>query len=74
MKTVAEYVDQAAVLERLEVMGIDYGQGYLLNRPEPIDRLLGQPVLKSQASGLVRRQAGPEAAPVSPEYDSFPHF
>ncbi len=40
VKTVAEFVEQPAVLERLRVIGVDYAQGYLIHRPEPIDRLL----------------------------------
>lgn len=40
MQTVAEFVEQPAVLESLREMGVDYAQGYLIHRPEPIDRLL----------------------------------
>lgn len=40
VKTVAEFVDQASVLARLTEIGIDFAQGYLLHKPEPIDRLL----------------------------------
>lgn len=40
VKTVAEFVEQPAVLERLRVIGVDYAQGYLIHRPEPIDILL----------------------------------
>ena len=40
VKTVAEFVEQPAVLERLRAIGVDYAQGYLIHRPEPIDLLL----------------------------------
>jgi diguanylate cyclase (GGDEF)-like protein/PAS domain S-box-containing protein len=40
VRTVAEFVDSAAVLERLREIGVDYAQGYLLHRPEPIDQLM----------------------------------
>jgi EAL domain-containing protein (putative c-di-GMP-specific phosphodiesterase class I) len=40
VKTVAEFVERPAVLERLRVIGVDYAQGYLIHRPEPIDLLL----------------------------------
>ena len=40
MKTVAEFVDKPEVLARLRVIGVDYAQGFLLHRPEPIDALL----------------------------------
>lgn len=36
MKTVAEFVDNQAVLERLRVTRVDFVQGYLLHKPEPI--------------------------------------
>jgi diguanylate cyclase (GGDEF)-like protein/PAS domain S-box-containing protein len=40
LKTVAEFVDNEAVLARLKTMGVDYAQGFLIHRPEPIDTLL----------------------------------
>ncbi|TAH13369.1 MAG: PAS domain S-box protein [Curvibacter sp.] len=40
VKTVAEYVDREAVLERVKALGIDYAQGFHLHKPEPIERLL----------------------------------
>jgi diguanylate cyclase (GGDEF)-like protein/PAS domain S-box-containing protein len=40
VKTVAEFVDNPAVLERLKDIGVDYVQGYLLHKPEPLDTLL----------------------------------
>ena len=39
LKTVAEFVGEPAVRERLREMGIDYGQGFLFHRPAPIDAL-----------------------------------
>lgn len=35
LKTVAEFVENAAILERLAAIGVDYAQGYHLHRPEP---------------------------------------
>jgi diguanylate cyclase (GGDEF)-like protein len=40
VKTVAEFVDRPEVLAKLRSMGIDYGQGYLLHRPAPLEQLL----------------------------------
>ena len=40
LKTVAEFVDNAEVLERLRVIGVDFAQGYLLHRPEHIGNLI----------------------------------
>jgi len=36
LKTIAEWVEDEATLEALKELGIDYGQGFLLHRPEPI--------------------------------------
>ena len=38
--TVAQFVDQPAVLERVRAMGIDFAQGFHLHEPEPIECLL----------------------------------
>jgi diguanylate cyclase (GGDEF)-like protein len=39
LKTVAECVENAAVLERLRSLGVDFAQGYHLHRPAPLDTL-----------------------------------
>jgi len=39
LKTVAEFVDSSEVMKRLQVIGVDYAQGYLVHRPEPINHL-----------------------------------
>jgi diguanylate cyclase (GGDEF)-like protein/PAS domain S-box-containing protein len=43
VKTVAEFVDRAEVLARLREIGIDFAQGFLLHRPEPLQHLLREP-------------------------------
>ncbi len=35
IKTVAEFVENAAILEKLREIGVDYAQGYHLHQPEP---------------------------------------
>jgi diguanylate cyclase (GGDEF)-like protein/PAS domain S-box-containing protein len=40
LQTVAECIDNAAVLEQVRRMGVDFAQGYLIHRPAPIDALL----------------------------------
>jgi diguanylate cyclase (GGDEF)-like protein/PAS domain S-box-containing protein len=40
LTTVAEFVDSPAVLHKLNTMGIDFAQGYLLHRPEPLHELI----------------------------------
>jgi EAL domain-containing protein (putative c-di-GMP-specific phosphodiesterase class I) len=44
MKTVAEFVETAAVRERLRELGVDFAQGYLIHRPAPIDELMQLPL------------------------------
>ena len=39
VKTVAEFVDRPEVLARVREIGIDYAQGFLLHKPEPIENL-----------------------------------
>ncbi|MFY7863691.1 EAL domain-containing protein [Roseateles sp.] len=41
MQTVAEYVDNPAVLQRLREIGVDFSQGFLLHRPAPLSALIG---------------------------------
>ncbi|MFA5081270.1 MAG: DUF1631 family protein [Hydrogenophilaceae bacterium] len=42
MKTVAEYVANPEILDLVREIGVDYGQGYELAKPIPIDELAGQ--------------------------------
>ncbi|MEJ6007280.1 EAL domain-containing protein [Paucibacter sp. AS339] len=45
MQTVAEYVDNPAVLQRLREIGVDFSQGFLLHRPAPLTMLIGAEVV-----------------------------
>ena len=49
MRTVAEFVDKPAVLQRLRAMDVDYAQGYLLHEPEPLDQLIESETRLTQA-------------------------
>lgn len=40
VKTVAEFVDKPEVLTRIGDIGIDYAQGFLLHKPEPLEKVL----------------------------------
>ena len=40
LETVAEFVDCPYVLKRVKELGIDFGQGFLLHKPGPIEGLL----------------------------------
>ncbi len=44
VRTVAEHVSDARILERVRQLGIDFGQGFLLHRPAPLNKVLAQPV------------------------------
>ncbi|PBB68683.1 GGDEF domain-containing protein [Mesorhizobium sp. WSM4312] len=37
---VAEKIEQAETLVMLQAMGVDFGQGFLLHRPEPLERIV----------------------------------
>jgi diguanylate cyclase (GGDEF)-like protein len=39
-KTIAEFVENKAVREKLEAIGVDYGQGFSIGRPRPIEDML----------------------------------
>jgi EAL domain-containing protein (putative c-di-GMP-specific phosphodiesterase class I) len=39
-KTIAECVEQPAVLAKLREIGVDYAQGFIVGQPEPIDQLV----------------------------------
>ena len=41
LKTVGEFVEDDPILQELLELGVDYAQGYLIHRPEPLGRLLG---------------------------------
>jgi EAL domain-containing protein (putative c-di-GMP-specific phosphodiesterase class I) len=40
VKTVAEFVDRQEVLDKLRAIGIDYAQGFLLQRHAPFEEVL----------------------------------
>lgn len=39
LKTIAEFVENQAIMNQLERLGVDYAQGYLINRPCPLEEL-----------------------------------
>ncbi|WP_336367509.1 sensor domain-containing phosphodiesterase [Marinobacter sp. C2H3] len=45
LKTVAEFVENQAVADLLEELGVDYGQGYGLGKPEPLAGLFRRPAV-----------------------------
>ena len=41
--TIAEFVENDEILEKLRLLGVDYGQGYGINKPVPMDTLFNVP-------------------------------
>jgi EAL domain-containing protein (putative c-di-GMP-specific phosphodiesterase class I) len=41
-QTIAEYVENEAILEQLRELGVDYAQGYHIHRPQPLQDLLSE--------------------------------
>jgi diguanylate cyclase (GGDEF)-like protein len=39
-KTIAEFVENKAILKKLQEIGIDYAQGYAIGQPQPLKQLL----------------------------------
>ena len=40
LKTIAEFVENTEILEKLKTMGVDHGQGYGIAKPTPLDTLI----------------------------------
>ena len=51
IETIAEFVENDSVWERLRAIGVDYGQGYGIHRPEPL--------LRNRRAGNVPVPLGP---------------
>lgn len=41
-KTVAEFVENEAILASLKELGVDYAQGYVINKPKPLAELVAE--------------------------------
>lgn len=50
LKTVAEFVENDAIREKLVQLGVDYGQGYGLGKPQPLIDQLGLSETRSAAA------------------------
>jgi len=40
--TVAEYVENAAIADKVRELGVDYAQGYAFGKPEPLEKILAE--------------------------------
>jgi EAL domain-containing protein (putative c-di-GMP-specific phosphodiesterase class I) len=45
LKTIAEYVENDAVMVKLKELGVDYAQGYYLGRPQPFNLIVSPSVI-----------------------------
>jgi diguanylate cyclase (GGDEF)-like protein len=58
LTTVAEYVETESIRSRVATLGVDYGQGYAISKPLPLDDLLAGltgPGAAAQSASTVRR-------------------
>jgi len=53
LQTVGEHVETREQADFLRRLGVDFGQGYLFGRPEPLDDAIGS--LKDRSTTMVRR-------------------
>ena len=50
LQTVGEYVESQEQSEHLRRLGVDFGQGYLFGKPEPLDAMLAALVERESAA------------------------
>lgn len=62
--TVAEYVETEEIRNRIAQLGVDYGQGFAIAQPVPIDEVLEQ--LPLYAAVATDTHAVPEVEPARP--------
>jgi len=65
IKTVAEYVENDAIILELRRMGVDFAQGYGVCKPMPLLESAARPVADAQATGGREPQAPPGAGNVA---------
>jgi diguanylate cyclase (GGDEF)-like protein/PAS domain S-box-containing protein len=58
IETIAEYVEQPAVLERLRLMGVDHAQGNAISRPAPLEEALRATIGRPRGAQHVKRRRG----------------
>ena len=57
--TVGEYVETEEIRARIATLGVDYGQGFAIGRPAPLDDLLAELPLLVSATAASRSLAHP---------------
>jgi EAL domain-containing protein (putative c-di-GMP-specific phosphodiesterase class I) len=53
LQTVGEYVESKEQSEALRRLGVDFGQGYLFGKPEPLDSTVATLVERETADGNI---------------------
>ncbi len=48
-KTVAEFVENTRIIDKLKELGVDYGQGYIIGKPKPLADLVNELLAKEKA-------------------------
>ena len=61
METVAEYVETDDLRTRMAALGVDYGQGFAIGRPVPIDQVLADLALYQAMAQQVMKLRDPKA-------------
>ncbi|MCU0665037.1 MAG: EAL domain-containing protein [Myxococcota bacterium] len=69
IKTTAEAVGCRQVFEELQILGVDYAQGYWVGKPAPLADILGVPVLGSDRPSVV---PAPLAGELETPFDTVP--
>jgi EAL domain-containing protein (putative c-di-GMP-specific phosphodiesterase class I) len=55
-KTVAEFVENDAILEKLREIGVDYTQGYGIGMPRPLNEVLEHELTNCQGGSYPRKR------------------
>jgi diguanylate cyclase (GGDEF)-like protein len=61
METVAEYVETDEIRRRVASLGVDYGQGFCLGKPQPLTQMLKELPLFEAFAQSPRRESASEA-------------
>ena len=51
LETVAEYVENTEIADKLHALGVDFGQGYSFGKPVPLDELMNAYIRQARAYG-----------------------
>jgi len=66
LKTIAEFVENKDILERLKEIGVDYAQGYYIHKPEQLSYLSKPTAKKNYALSNKAPNLWQEVSPINP--------